>query len=129
MALHKDVRRERAFEAFKHRLEGMSPEQIRKMLQERRIRSPERIELAKARLAQYEKAASGAAGATAGAAAQAEPRAEGDGQDRGGAQAAAAGTAAAAGADVPLARQVGRMLGIGLGIAGIAALAVFAIRR
>lgn len=125
MALHKDVRRQRAFEAFKRRLDDMSPDEIHAMLEERRIRSPERVEVAEARLKQHEAAASNAAG-------RAKPGYGGDGQEqrhRSKAPEAAAGAAAGGGEEVPVARQVGRMLGIGLGIASIAALAVFAIRR
>lgn len=136
MALHKDVRRQRAFEDFKRRLDDMSPDQIRTMLEERRVRSPERVELAEARLKQREKVGSSTGGAATGAAAQPKRRAEGDGRDQSRAaktseEAAAAGaaTAARAGEEVPVARQVGRMLGIGLGVASLAALAVFAIRR
>lgn len=139
MALHKDVRRQRAFEEFKRRLDEMSPDQIRRMLDERRIRSPERIEVAEARLRQRDRAASGTTRATAGTAAQARARSGGDGRGRGRAakapEAGAAGGAVDAGAaarasqEVPVARQVGRMLGIGLGVASLAALAVFAIRR
>lgn len=113
MALHKDVRRRRALEAFERRLDQASPDEIRAMLAQRRIRSAERIELAQARLRQH--------GTTASSTASAD---RSQAQDRRRAQAVRGMRE-----EVPLTRQIGRMLGIGLGIAGIAALAVFTARR
>lgn len=117
MALHKDVRRRRALEAFERRLEQASPDEIRAMLAQRRIRSPERIELAEARLRRHEEAAAGTGS-----------RPGGDGHDHGRRSRTPRATAGEE-REMPLTRRVGRVLGIGLGIASLAALAVFGSRR
>lgn len=137
MAEPASARKKRLFEQFRRKLEGLSADEIQEMLDQRRIRSSDRIALAREMLQQRrepegERAAAETAGA--GPLAQLAARAAGNGAGRGpearaDGEEAAPGEQAEAEQPVPLARQVGRVLGIGLGIASIAALAIFAIRR
>lgn len=143
MALHKDVRRQRALEEFRRRLEEMSADEIRSQLARRRIRSEERIAMAEAAIRRHEQQTprtgapdteSAASAAAAGAAPETGRPAEsahrgGNGHAAGAAEGRGEAGRAAAASSVPIARQVGRMLGMGLGIASIVALALFVVRR
>lgn len=153
MPLHKDVRRQRALEAFEREIRTLSPERIRAMLAERRIRSPERVRIAEARLRAPTDGEAGApAEATAGRrgagrkrsrastrgstrtrAADAGARSDGHAARAAGARTALATTDGAAtagnGGSGSLVRQIGRVLGVGVGVASLAALALFTIRR
>jgi len=134
MAARSNQRRaERALADFKHRLESLDAEAVRALLAQRRVRSPERVAMAQARLAELEHAEQPTEAAPlSGSQVAAEPAARPNGQDQAKERAAKreeAAAAIAAGAEVPLARQIGRVLGIGLGIASIAALALFIVRR
>ncbi len=130
MATRSNQRRaERALAEFRRRLEGLDAEEVRSMLDRRRVRSPERVAMARQRLAQLE----GGGPARLGAAAAAARPADGEGRPvrRNGHRADEAERAVAeiGGVELPLARPVGRMLGIGLGIVGLAALALLIVRR
>lgn len=137
MAEPASARRERLLGQFRRKLEGLSADEIQEMLDRRRIRSSERIAVAREILNQRgrpkaARAAAEAAGtgplaqmaARAGNGAKAGPEGRSDGEET-----AATAEAKAAREAVPIARQIGRVLGIGLGVASIAALAIFAIRR
>jgi hypothetical protein len=123
MAARADQRRaERALADFKRRLESLDAEAVRALLAERRVRSRERVAMAEAWLAEIERRESTR---------KARPAVDPNGHDRkdGPASEAEAAADGAAGMEVPIAGQIGRMVGIGLGIASIAALALFIVRR
>jgi hypothetical protein len=50
-------RRERALAEFRLRLQSLNAEEVRLMLERRRVRSPERVTMARSRLAELERAA------------------------------------------------------------------------
>jgi hypothetical protein len=138
MAARANQRRtERALADFKRRLESLDAEEVRALLAERRVRSRERVAMAEARLAELERreptqptgapprgehASAGDAGT------KARPAVEPNGHDRKD-QPASEAEGATNGAAGMEAGQIGRMVGIGLGIASIAALALFVARR
>lgn len=135
MAEPASARRKRLLGQFRSKLEGLSADEIQEMLDRRRIRSSERIAIAQAILeergqAKSERAAAESAGA--GPLEQMAARAAGNGagaEERSNGEEKPAAAETKAEEAVPIARQIGRVLGIGLGVASIAALAIFAIRR
>ena len=114
-----------------------SADEIRAMLAKRRIRGAKRIALAEKMISQREASETGARGngQTDRAAAEpeelraAEARAEAAAEEAQADTAKAAGAGAQRAAAVPMARQIGGYLGIGMGIAGLAALALMVVRR
>jgi hypothetical protein len=135
-------RAERTLADFRRRLESLDADQVRLMLERRRVRSPERVALAKQRLAELEQAAQARPTAaarpqarlgTAGARPGITPAPGVNGQHRADkqlpAEADSAFAAVVGRAGMLPARQIGRVLRIGLGLASIAALALFVTRR
>jgi hypothetical protein len=135
-------RAERTLADFRRRLESLDADEIRLMLERRRVRSSERVALAKRRLAELEQAVQ--VPPTAAARPQARLRtasvgpkttpARGvNGQDQADDKRPAEAESAFAGvvgrAGMPPARQLGQVLRVGLGLASIAALALFVGRR
>ena len=115
-------RKERALAEFRGRLEGMDAEQVRLMLDRRRVRTPERVAMAQERLAELERTEQ-ARQARPGAAEAGPPPAPGvrrTGQDQADETEAAAGRLR--GIVMPIPRQIARLIGIGLGVVGIAAM-------
>jgi hypothetical protein len=131
-------RAERTLADFRRRLESLDADEIRLMLERRRVRSSERVALAKRRLAELEQAVQ--VPPTAAARPQARLRTASVGpkttpndqhraDDKRPAEAESTFAAVVGRAGMPRARQLGRVLRVGLGLASIAALALFVGRR
>lgn len=132
MADRNQRQQERRREAFRKSLAETDADEIRARLADRRIRSAERVAIAEAVLREREGDGDGAeparekpsARAINGGAEEKAARAPADGE---GAQAvadAAEGTYAR-----QIGHQIGRMVGMGLGVVGLAAVALLVLRR
>jgi hypothetical protein len=135
-------RAERTLADFRRRLESLDADEIRLMLERRRVRSAERVALARQRLAELEQAPQARPTAaarpqaqlsTAAAGPQTAPAPGVNGSDQADeerpAEDESAFVAVIGRAGMLHARQVGRVLRIGLGLASLAALALFMGRR
>jgi hypothetical protein len=137
-------RAERTLADFRRRLESLDADEIRLMLERRRVRSAERIALAKQRLAELEQTAevpptaaarppaklrTAPAGPGIAPAPGVKGRDQADQKRPAEADSAFAAGATVAGRGMLPGREVGRILRVGLGLASIAALALFMGRR
>jgi hypothetical protein len=135
-------RAERTLADFRRRLESLDADEVRLMLERRQVRSAERVALAKRRLAELEQAAQARRTAaarpkaqlsTAAAGPQTAPAPGVNGRDQADEERPAeyepAFAAVVGRAGRLRARRVGQVLRIGLGLASIAALALFVGRR
>lgn len=139
MADRNQRQQERRREAFRRTLDEIDAEEIRARLADRRIRSGERVAIAKEVLREREEAAgNGSAGrAAAGTEPSARPVNGGNGKaEEKAARAAADAGAAQAAAEAAgstyarqIGHQIGRMVGMGLGVVGLAAVALLVLRR
>jgi hypothetical protein len=139
MADRNQRQQERRREAFRKSLEEIEADEIRARLADRRIRSAERVAVAEAVLRERGESLGGD-----GEAAGAKPsgRAMNGGEGRGRAEQAAPAAGAAPGGDEApaeaeagnsyardLGYQIGRAVGMGLGVLGLAAVALLVLRR
>jgi hypothetical protein len=126
---------ERRREAFRRSLDDIDAGEIRARLADRRIRSAERIAIAEDVLRERDQAM-GNGGAEGERAARSPRRAMNGGEGKGEEQAAPEGE----GADLAteqaegsyarqIGHQIGRMVGMGLGVVGLAAVALLVLRR
>jgi hypothetical protein len=135
MADRNQRQQERRREAFRKSLAETDADEIRARLADRRIRSAERVAIAEAVLRERagdgdgagparEKPSAGAINGGDGGAEEKAARAPADGEGAQAAADAAEGTYAR-----QIGHQIGRMVGMGLGVVGLAAVALLVLRR